>query len=118
MLVIPHRVRGSGSGGPAPGPACRARAPHPSHPPRYRGGTRTPGRSTGSGGRPAEALSVTTTTPEAPPASSFWSRVPRGARLDEETFATRHRILSGVLAVHPPLLAAFGLYRGVGGILL
>jgi hypothetical protein len=61
---------------------------------------------------------VTTTTPEAPPASSFWSRIPRGARLDEETFATRHRILSAVLAVHPPLLAAFGLYRGVGGILL
>jgi hypothetical protein len=46
------------------------------------------------------------------------SALPRGARLDAEGFAVRHRILSAVLAVHPPVLAAIGLSRGVGGFLL
>ncbi len=62
------------------------------------------------------------TTPLAAPTTSgrtgFWAGVPRGARLDERHFAGRHRIISAVLAVHPPALAAIGLARGVGGWLL
>jgi methyl-accepting chemotaxis protein len=51
-------------------------------------------------------------------AAGFWANVPRGARLDERSFRTRHRIISAVLAVHFPALAAMGLLRGVGGFLL
>jgi uncharacterized protein YoxC len=64
---------------------------------------------------------VTTTTPAGPTTSRlsrFWAGVPRGVRLDERSFVTRHRIISAVLAVHPPALAAIGLARGVGGWLL
>ncbi|WP_040337059.1 methyl-accepting chemotaxis protein [Candidatus Blastococcus massiliensis] len=50
--------------------------------------------------------------------TGFWAAIPRGARLDERAFLPRHRVISGVLAVHPPVLAALGLYRGVGGWLL
>jgi len=59
---------------------------------------------------------VTTTPPG--PTAGFWAGIPRGVRLDERAFVTRHRIISGVLAVHPPALAAIGLVRGVGGVLL
>jgi methyl-accepting chemotaxis protein len=62
------------------------------------------------------------TTTSAGPTTSWLSRfragVPRGVRLDERSFVTRHRIISAVLAVHPPALAAVGLARGVGGWLL
>jgi methyl-accepting chemotaxis protein len=54
----------------------------------------------------------------AQPETGFWAAIPRGARLDEKSFTSRHRILSGVLALHPPVLAAIGLARGVGGFLL
>ncbi|WP_448624758.1 methyl-accepting chemotaxis protein [Geodermatophilus sp. URMC 64] len=54
----------------------------------------------------------------AQPASGFWASIPRGARLDGKSFLTRHRIISAVLALHPPVLAAIGLSRGVGGFLL
>jgi uncharacterized protein YoxC len=50
--------------------------------------------------------------------TGFWAHIPRGVRLDERSFVTRHRIISAVLAVHPPALAAVGLARGVGGWLL
>jgi hypothetical protein len=58
----------------------------------------------------------TTTSPGSP--SGFWAGVPRGVRLDERAFLTRHRIISAVLALHPPVLAAIGLVRGVSGFLL
>ncbi len=58
----------------------------------------------------------TTTSPRS--ASGFWAGVPRGVRLDERAFLTRHRIISAVLALHPPALAAIGLVRGVSGFLL
>ena len=58
----------------------------------------------------------TTTSPRSP--SGFWAGVPRGVRLDERAFLTRHRIISAVLALHPPVLAAIGLGRGVSGFLL
>jgi len=61
---------------------------------------------------------VTTHETAAQPTTGFWAAIPRGARLDEKSFTSRHRILSGVLALHPPVLAAIGLYRGVGGFLL
>jgi hypothetical protein len=47
-----------------------------------------------------------------------WASIPRGARLDEGSFISRHRIISAVLAIHPPALAAIGLARGVSGWLL
>ena len=63
-----------------------------------------------------------TTTAQTGPATSrptgFWAHVPRGARLEQASFVSRHRIISAVLAVHPPVLAAIGLVRGVSGFLL
>ncbi|MGZ4507418.1 MAG: methyl-accepting chemotaxis protein [Blastococcus sp.] len=62
-----------------------------------------------------------TTTEAALPTSrtsGFWANVPRGARLDERSFRSRHRIISVVLAVHLPALAVLGLARGVTGFLL
>ena len=50
--------------------------------------------------------------------SGFLASIPRGARLDENSFRPRHRIISAVLALHPPVLAAIGTARGVGGWLL
>ncbi|MGY1653183.1 methyl-accepting chemotaxis protein [Geodermatophilus sp. SYSU D01119] len=46
------------------------------------------------------------------------SVLPRGVRLDDESFAGRHRVISVVLALHVPVLVAVGLARGVGGWLL
>jgi methyl-accepting chemotaxis protein len=70
---------------------------------------------------------VTTTTPaEALPhadldeaaSAGIWAHIPRGAELDPRSFATRHRILLGVLALHLPGLAAFAWSRGVGGLMV
>ena len=58
------------------------------------------------------------TTTSSSSASGFWAAVPRGVRLDEHSFVTRHRIISAVLLRHPPALAALGRVRGVGGWLL
>ncbi len=61
------------------------------------------------------------TSPAQPTSSSragFWAGIPRGARLDEEHFVIRHRIISAVLAMHLPVLAGIGLARGVGGWML
>jgi methyl-accepting chemotaxis protein len=55
--------------------------------------------------------------PSATP-TGFWAAVPRGVRLDERAFRSRHRIISAVLLLHPPALAVIGLMRGVGGWLL
>jgi methyl-accepting chemotaxis protein len=44
--------------------------------------------------------------------------LPKGVRLDEPSFRSRHRIISAVLVVHVPALAAIGLVRGVSGWLL
>src|SRR6478736_5922926 len=76
--------------------------------------------------RPTEDSSVTTiaaasrtAVPQSEPAGTgFWAAVPRGARLDEAAFRGRHRILSVILGLHLPLLAAIGLVRGVDGFLL
>ena len=67
-----------------------------------------------------------TTTAQTGPATSrptgFWAHVPRGARLEQASFVSRHRIISAVLAVHPPVLAAIcrivGLSGGTGMILV
>ncbi len=40
--------------------------------------------------------------------------LPRGDTLDDEAFRERHRTLSILLALHVPVLAAFGIYRGYG----
>lgn len=58
----------------------------------------------------------TTLSPQS--STGFWAAVPRGVRLDERSFVTRHRIISAVLLLHPPALAALGVVRGVGGWLL
>ncbi|WP_245160730.1 methyl-accepting chemotaxis protein [Blastococcus sp. CT_GayMR16] len=50
--------------------------------------------------------------------TGFWAHVPRGARLEEASFVSRHRIISAVLAVHPPVLAVIGMVRDVSGFLL
>jgi Methyl-accepting chemotaxis protein (MCP) signalling domain len=47
-----------------------------------------------------------------------WAGIPRGAHLDEEGFRRRHRILSGILAVHVPALAVLVLVRNMGSALL
>ena len=58
---------------------------------------------------------MTTTQSDAPQVqqSGLWSRLPKGVRLDEPSFLSRHRIISGVLVLHVPALAAIGLARGV-----
>ena len=56
-----------------------------------------------------------TATPS-PPRPVSW--LPRGAELDEATFAARHRVLVRVLLAQPPLLALLGLLLGAGGPLL
>jgi molybdopterin-binding protein len=63
-------------------------------------------------------VTTTQTGPAQPQQIGFWSRIPKGVRLDESSFVSRHRIISAVLALHPPALAAIGLVRGVGGWLL
>jgi methyl-accepting chemotaxis protein len=64
-------------------------------------------------------VTTTTQTRSTPdPHRGFWARVPQGVRLDERSFVSRHRIISAVLALHPPALAAIGLIRGVSGWLL
>ena len=50
--------------------------------------------------------------------TGFWSKVPKGVQLDEPSFRSRHRIISAVLAIHVPGLAALGLARDVSGWLL
>ncbi|SOE02432.1 methyl-accepting chemotaxis protein [Blastococcus haudaquaticus] len=50
--------------------------------------------------------------------SGFLGSIPRGARLDERSFLGRHRIISAVLVVHLPALAAIGMARDVSGWLL
>ncbi|WP_346622378.1 methyl-accepting chemotaxis protein [Blastococcus montanus] len=60
-------------------------------------------------------LSAGSTTPRR---TGFRASIPRGARLDEEGFRRRHRIVSVVLALHPPVLAGIGLARDVGGWML
>jgi uncharacterized protein YoxC len=63
-------------------------------------------------------VTTTQTGPAQLQQSGLWSRVPKGVRLDERSFLGRHRIISAVLAVHLPALAALGLVRGVTGWLL
>ncbi len=50
--------------------------------------------------------------------SGFWAAFPRGARLDARSFAARHRVTTGMLVAHVPVLALIGVVRGVGGWLL
>ncbi len=47
-----------------------------------------------------------------PTAPRRWAAIPRGARLDEQSFRGRHRIISGVLGAHVPILIAVALLRG------
>jgi methyl-accepting chemotaxis protein len=63
-------------------------------------------------------MTTTQTGPTTSRPSGFWASVPRGARLDEASFVSRHRIISAILAVHPPVLAVIGMVRGVSGFLL
>ena len=48
----------------------------------------------------------TTTSPRSP--TGFWAGVPRGVRPGRGELPLRHRIISAVLALHPPVLAAIG----------
>ncbi len=52
------------------------------------------------------------------PTAARSTRIPRTVPLDEGGFRARHRVISVVLAGHLPVLAAIGLLRDVGGILL
>lgn len=63
---------------------------------------------------------TTTSGPSSPLPGTrgLWAGVPRGVRLDEAAFTGRHRVISAVLALHVPVLAAVGLARGVGGLAL
>ena len=55
-----------------------------------------------------------TTTPVRTPhrddhvGSGFWAAVPRGARLDTHSFRTRHRVTTGMLIAHVPVLTLIG----------
>src|SRR3954447_18524500 len=60
---------------------------------------------------------VTSNGPAAQPETGFWAALPRGARLDEDNFTGRHRIVSGVLAAHVPVLLALAYWQRVGGAL-
>jgi Methyl-accepting chemotaxis protein (MCP) signalling domain len=67
----------------------------------------------------AESDQVTTSAGSATSRpTGFWATIPRGVRLDERSFVSRHRIISAVLVLHPPVLAGIGLARGVTGWLL
>ncbi|WNV76850.1 methyl-accepting chemotaxis protein [Geodermatophilus sp. DSM 44513] len=48
----------------------------------------------------------------------LWAAIPRGAQLDARSFRSRHRVTTGLLVAHLPVLALIGLSRGVGGWLL
>jgi methyl-accepting chemotaxis protein len=63
---------------------------------------------------------VTTAAPDVvdPAPKGFWANVPRGVRLDEANFVSRHRIISIVLALHVPVLVGMWLLGGEGGLLL
>ncbi len=50
--------------------------------------------------------------------SGFRAAIPRGAQLDARSFRSRHRVTTGMLIAHVPVLAVVGLVRGVGGWLL
>ena len=50
--------------------------------------------------------------------SGFRAAIPRGAQLDARSFRARHRVTTGMLIAHVPVLAVVGLVRGVGGWLL
>ena len=73
--------------------------------------------------RPRGAENGAVTTPESathpvpPRLLRLLGGRPRGVRLDERSFVTRHRIISAVLAVHP-LAARRSACAGVGGWLL
>ncbi|RBY94632.1 hypothetical protein DQ244_04910 [Blastococcus sp. TBT05-19] len=43
--------------------------------------------------------------------TGFWAAIPRGARLDEDGFRSRHRIICVVLALHPPVLVTIAYLR-------
>jgi hypothetical protein len=70
---------------------------------------------------PADAREVTTNTAQPVDGdvrAGLWSHVPRGATLDEAAFTPRHRIITAVLAMHPPVLLGIALTRHVHGWLL
>ena len=56
-------------------------------------------------------MTTTQTGPTTSRPTGFWANVPRGVRLDEASFRSRHRIIAGVLAVHPPVLLAIGYWQ-------
>ncbi|WP_164704499.1 methyl-accepting chemotaxis protein [Blastococcus litoris] len=43
--------------------------------------------------------------------SGFLASLPRGVRLDEPSFRSRHQIIAGILAVHPPVLLGIGVWQ-------
>ena len=50
--------------------------------------------------------------PSASRLSALWAGVPRGVHLDDAAFAGRHRVIAGVLAAHPPVIAGIAIWRG------
>jgi methyl-accepting chemotaxis protein len=59
-------------------------------------------------------VDVTSSDTAAQPETGLWAAIPRGARLDEDNFTGRHRIVSVVLALHVPGVLALAYFRGVG----
>ncbi|SFE96912.1 methyl-accepting chemotaxis protein [Blastococcus tunisiensis] len=63
-------------------------------------------------------MTTTLAEPTTPRPTGFWATIPRGVQLDEASFRSRHRIIAGVLAVHPPVLLGIGYWQhhthGVG----
>ena len=85
------------------------------------GGFRNPSWSTGCTqyiAGCAEEREVTTTTAGPTTTSGLLAGIPRGVRLDEASFRSRHRIIAGILAVHPPVLFGIGYWQHQHGITL
>ena len=56
-------------------------------------------------------MTTTQTGPTTSRPTGIWANIPRGVRLDEASFRSRHRIIAGVLAVHPPVLLVIGYWQ-------
>jgi methyl-accepting chemotaxis protein len=61
---------------------------------------------------------VTTLQTAPAPRRGLWQAIPTGVRLDEASFGTRHRIITGILAAHPPVLLAIGWWQHHHGLVL
>jgi hypothetical protein len=63
-------------------------------------------------------VTTATGTTQSPQPAGFWAAVPRGVKLDERSFRSRHRIIAGILFAHPPALFAIGVWQHQHGLVL